>query len=1471
MKERRKHKCGSRKDKGMKHSYVERLAALMLCAALLVSNAVISRADDEAEVPQMVETVNEERNADAGMQTEEPGVDGEDSQKESPSKENNGTGDQEQSQIPGTGSAADADKSQNLSGDAENTGTDGTQNSKEHMPTIGENGDTDNNGSETTGEENGKANENGDGKVPDENGEEPGADKDRKALTEEALEETEKTSWQYEDDQVEISVQVDEAGIIPAGAVLSVTPVERREFSDAMTDEERAQIESGNAQYDATAEKLQEKAWEEEKDLLGFLAYDIKFVDEDGNKIEPDGNVTVSMNYKEAVIPEEVKAAQEAGTKNADVTLFHLKEDESGQVSEIVDMIADENETASLKTTDAAEVERAEFVTDSFSQFVVAYLAERAAGGLVDLNGKSISDADFETLKKNADKLNNTTQNDDHTEANIGITWKRSKNVIKNKEKHTLSTNLGWNMDTTMSRFGEDWETDQSKVWDGSRSGDHNYTDNNYLKQNEITAQDGTLYDSATWTLNRVGDYDDFYLFRGTFDLGSMQLAAGKDYGDYNFTIQSVVPDTNIYINDNLFVFVYPSDVTLSEANCRQYLAFWTGTSNQKKNGLQAFKGIDGTVATQDSIAGYRKVTNGWYAEPVKDAAGGIIQDALQNNHSKTFYMDVIANDFSVGGGMYRLKLNAKLDTSKVKFQLHKVDSVDTNIGIKNAKFYFASTEGKGNYWLTSDDNGYISATIQPGEYILKETAPGKNYMATQNEWTVVADTSGIHITQRTLKDSNSALGGSEGSWYITNVKRTDVQPPLSAPEHKKTILKKGKDDYTLSLDVKGAVGATDPIDILLIVDESSSMNKARRENVNNAISTLVKELKKTEAKDNIQLAVIGFSGQKGDGKNNDATVCRSWTALNSFEAYTTTVNKYGGTNWQAGIRKGEEILAARTTDRSNANTYVVFLTDGNPTFYYDSWGNTQGYGSQYDETGYNNAVNEWQSSSYMLSAVKYVVDATDPNSTNKCADLATAVGAAELDGSNGTAMSTAFEQIAKDITKPRYTNVVITDTLSAYADFQDSPNVHVYTVDKNGTKTELASSQYSYTITGKTIRVSLLKGAALQEDVTYQVTFDVMPTLKAYQEYEEKGGNDAGYGGTKGDLNTDTYPDRQITSSDQPGFRSNDTASVSYEVNNESDSADYLHPVLQVEPETTTHTAVKKWVGAEGTSVDVELEARYLYTYTKEDGTKAEESRLISPKDYKALPQGNAAKATLKADQSDPEKNWKYTWENLPKYYYYEKIGEDGTIERTEIQYSVKETTTLENYETTVTVSEDGLTTTITNTEKTRWQIVKQSSNKAEDGSSITIPNAEFTLTGTDTAENEHTYTGVSGADGVIRWTEKVGESETSVDAIPQGVYTLKETKAPDDYLLNDVQWTIDTSKGGEPVVTIVGGNKISGTASTDDKTKIITYTFVFENTPNYELPSTGGIGTFWYTIGGVLLMMAAALMLYRDKSYIK
>ena len=42
---------------------------------------------------------------------------------------------------------------------------------------------------------------------------------------------------------------------------------------------------------------------------------------------------------------------------------------------------------------------------------------------------------------------------------------------------------------------------------------------------------------------------------------------------------------------------------------------------------------------------------------------------------------------------------------------------------------------------------------------------------------------------------------------------------------------------------------------------------------------------------------------------------------------------------------------------------------------------------------------------------------------------------------------------------------------------------------------------------------------------------------------------------------------------------------------------------------------------------------------------------------------------------------------------------------------------------------------------------------------------------------------------------------------------------------------------------------------------------TYVYENTPVYALPSTGGTGIFLYMIGGMLLMGAAAWILYKNK----
>ena len=198
----------------------------------------------------------------------------------------------------------------------------------------------------------------------------------------------------YEDDNVKVTVDAVDAGNIPDGASLSVTPIIKKEITDSMSDKEKEEVKAMNDQYDHTEKKLQEKAKDEPYDIAGFLAYDITFVDANRNKLEPNGDVKVSMEYKQAEIPEEAKKVlTENDDSTLDVTVMHLEEDEQGEVKEVVDMVADENKTAEVETTSAMKVKKAEFVTDSFSVFTLTWNKNSSRYmnlHLVDENGNEI-------------------------------------------------------------------------------------------------------------------------------------------------------------------------------------------------------------------------------------------------------------------------------------------------------------------------------------------------------------------------------------------------------------------------------------------------------------------------------------------------------------------------------------------------------------------------------------------------------------------------------------------------------------------------------------------------------------------------------------------------------------------------------------------------------------------------------------------------------------------------------------------------------------------------------------------------------------------------------------------------------------------------------------------------------------------------------------------------------------------------
>lgn len=196
----------------------------------------------------------------------------------------------------------------------------------------------------------------------------------------------------YDDDQVTVTVSAAEEGIIPANAELKVVPI-------------TAEDKNTEDQYKEVEQKLQEKAEEDAYDIAGFLAYDITFVDEDGNETEPGGEVKVSIDYKEAAIPETIS---EEDAANAEVTVLHLEEDEKGEVKEVVDM-AQEDKVDVLATTEENKVEKVEVRTESFSTYVVSWGSNsrkyKLTIHIVDKNGVSIGNREYTLTEDQKDDL----------------------------------------------------------------------------------------------------------------------------------------------------------------------------------------------------------------------------------------------------------------------------------------------------------------------------------------------------------------------------------------------------------------------------------------------------------------------------------------------------------------------------------------------------------------------------------------------------------------------------------------------------------------------------------------------------------------------------------------------------------------------------------------------------------------------------------------------------------------------------------------------------------------------------------------------------------------------------------------------------------------------------------------------------------------------------------------------------------
>ena len=180
----------------------------------------------------------------------------------------------------------------------------------------------------------------------------------------------------------------------------------------------------------------------------------------------------------------------------------------------------------------------------------------------------------------------------------------------------------------------------------------------------------------------------------------------------------------------------------------------------------------------------------------------------------------------------------------------------------------------------------------------------------------------------------------------------------------------------------------------------------------------------------------------------------------------------------------------------------------------------------------------------------------------------------------NASELNTIFDEIEKsETTTSAYTNVTMEDTLSDYVDLADN-NYRVVAKDASGKVVSLTNVDYTLTYDASTKKFTVAFLKALAHNVTYTLEYNVKPTQKAYDEYAANlnAGKD-GYDGVKGNANTDLPGN--ATSSNQPGFHTNDSACLTYTADGKTHECrenPYPHPVIQV-VHSTLHVD-KQWSG---------------------------------------------------------------------------------------------------------------------------------------------------------------------------------------------------------------------------------------------------------------------------------------------------
>ena len=121
---------------------------------------------------------------------------------------------------------------------------------------------------------------------------------DVSSADQEETEQAHQSTLTYENDSVKVTAEALEDGALPQNTALKADGVN----------------ENSSVSYDTVSQKLSAAATDKGSSLRGFFAYDVYFADGDGNRVEPNGRVRVTFEYKTPAAPELTDAASTSVT-----------------------------------------------------------------------------------------------------------------------------------------------------------------------------------------------------------------------------------------------------------------------------------------------------------------------------------------------------------------------------------------------------------------------------------------------------------------------------------------------------------------------------------------------------------------------------------------------------------------------------------------------------------------------------------------------------------------------------------------------------------------------------------------------------------------------------------------------------------------------------------------------------------------------------------------------------------------------------------------------------------------------------------------------------------------------------------------------------------------------------------------------------------------------------------------------------